>query len=116
MYRIEVSSTLFCSMLQTESVVIFRQEDALENDDIAVRDFVFMKAIAFGILWSRIFVCFIMNIKYMMNIRQAALTNILASTKTLIVESIRRMWSQSGKRLQPKHRLGHPEKYHFLRS
>ena len=92
MYRIEVSSTLFCSMLQTESVVIFRQEDALENDDIAVRDFVFMKAIAFGILWSRIFVCFIMNIKYMMNIRQAALTNILASTnkhKTLLGAEVR---------------------------
>ena len=47
MYRIEVSSTLFCSMLQTESVVIFRQEDALENDDIAVRD-LFSK-------WSQLF-------------------------------------------------------------
>jgi hypothetical protein len=38
-------------MLKTESVVVFRQKDALENDDIAVRDFVFkMKSTVFGIL------------------------------------------------------------------
>ena len=41
----------FCSMLKTESVVVFRQKDTLENDDIAVHDFVFkMKSTVFGIL------------------------------------------------------------------
>ena len=42
---------MFCSMLKTKSVVVSRQKDALENDDIAVSDFVFkMKSIFNGII------------------------------------------------------------------